>query len=111
MKYNIREDNSNLIISIEGDLLGVNDTILLLDEINDKINQGKLKAVIDMSGVRYMNSSGIGILITIYTKFKNKGGNAVILNPTDQTLKLLSMTKLDTVIKIFKDIDAAKEAL
>lgn len=111
MKYKIEELNSVLFITIEGDLLGVSDTIIFLDEINDKINSGKLKAIIDMSGIRYMNSSGIGILITVYTKFKNKGGNAVILNPNDQTLKLLNMTKLDTVIRIFQDVNAAQQAV
>jgi anti-sigma B factor antagonist len=97
-----------MYLTFQGDLLGIGDTLELMDQINEKINSGILKSIIDMKDVRYMNSSGIGILITIYTKFKNRNGNAVIINASEQIVKLLNMTKLNTVIKIFAD---EKEAL
>ncbi|MDX2190184.1 MAG: STAS domain-containing protein [Bacteroidota bacterium] len=101
MKFTEKTENNILIITFNGDLLGASDSLELMDVINDKINQGMYKAVINMKDVRYMNSSGIGMLVTIYTKFKNRNGEAVISNPSDQIVKLLTMTKLDTVIKIF----------
>ncbi len=111
MKYTLTEQNNTLIITFQGDLIGGSDSLELMDTINDKINNGVAKAVINMNDVRYMNSSGIGILITIFTKFKNKNGNAVVSNASDQIIKLLTITKLDTVIKLFSTQDEAIEGV
>ncbi|MDX2197044.1 MAG: STAS domain-containing protein [Cytophagales bacterium] len=101
MKFTEKTENNILQLTFHGDLLGIGDTLELMDLINEKINAGVLKSIINMKDVRYMNSSGIGILITIYTKFKNRNGEAVIINAAEQITKLLNMTKLNTVIKIF----------
>ena len=103
MKYTHKIDNGILFINFNSDLLGASDSLELMDFINEKINQGVYKAIVNMKEVRYMNSSGIGVLVTIYTKFKNRNGDAVIVNPSEQIVKLLTMTKLDSVINIYKD--------
>lgn len=107
MKYSGKIEKNILIVKFESDLLGATDNLELMDYINDAINQGVLKAVIDMSGVKYMNSSGIGVLITIYTKFKNRAGEAVVCSAGESIMKLLVMTKLDAVIKIYANEETA----
>ena len=99
MKYTSFISDSILGIKIEGDLLGAENCLDMIEDINSAINTENLYAVMDMSGVRYMNSSGIGLLVTIYTKYKGKSGNFAIINPTEQVTKLLTMTKLNTLIK------------
>ncbi len=47
-----------------------------------------------------MNSSGIGVLITILTKFRNKGGEVVLVSPSEQIKKLLIITKLNAIFLI-----------
>jgi anti-sigma B factor antagonist len=111
MKYTHKIENGILVISFTSDLLGAGDSLELMDFVNDKINQDLSKAVINMKDVKYMNSSGIGVIITIYTKFKNRNGDAVISNPSDQIVKLLTMTKLDSVVKIYKDEQEAVSKL
>lgn len=101
MKYTNTIEKNILYITFEGDLLGAGDNLELMDNINDALNQGVKKAIINMSKVKYMNSSGIGVLITIYTKFKNRTGEAVVCNVAETIMKLLVMTKLDAVIKIY----------
>lgn len=101
MKYTIKTVKNIFFITFNGDLLGAGDNLELMDSINDALNQGIKKVVINMSNVKYMNSSGIGVLITIYTKLKNRSGEAVVCNVADAIMKLLVMTKLDAVIKIF----------
>lgn len=108
MKYTNTIDKNTLFITFDGDLLGAGDNLDLMDNINDALNQGVKKAIINMSKVKYMNSSGIGVLITIYTKFKNRSGEAVVCNVAETIMKLLVMTKLDAVIKIYP---TEKEAL
>ena len=66
---------------------------------------------IDLSEVRYMNSSGIGVLITILTKFRNKGGEVVLIKPSDQIRKLLVITKLNAIFTIVESEEEAKTKL
>ena len=100
MKYSEKIENNTMTIQFDGDLIGGGDTLGLMDAVNERISQGILKCVIDLKDVRYMNSSGIGIIITIFTKFKNRGGDAFLANPSEQIQKLMRLTKLDTVIKV-----------
>ncbi|MFN0047913.1 MAG: STAS domain-containing protein [Cytophagales bacterium] len=111
MKYTLKLENNLLNLTFQGDLIGGFDSLELMDAINDKINQGVTKAIVNMGEVRYMNSSGIGILITIFTKFKNRNGNVVVSNASDQIIKLLTITKLDTVIKMYATMEEAQMAV
>ena len=67
-----------------------------------------LLCAIDISNVRYINSSGIGVLITVLTKFRNKDGELVLINPSEHVKKLLIITKLNA---IFNVVDNEKEAV
>ena len=62
---------------------------------------------IDIHDVRYINSSGIGVLITILTKFRNKGGEVVLIKPSDSVEKLLVITKLNSIFTIVPNLDHA----
>jgi anti-sigma B factor antagonist len=109
MKYSSKIEDQILMITLDGDMIGVGDSLGMIDQANDAINEGVLKLTIDLSTVRYMNSSGIGILVSLYTKFKNKGGAAVLVNPTESTKKILSITKLDAIIPMVSSLDEAKK--
>jgi anti-sigma B factor antagonist len=52
------------------------------------IQQQVLTCIIDISKLRYINSSGIGVLITILTKFRNKGGEVYLMKPSENVQKL-----------------------
>jgi anti-sigma B factor antagonist len=109
MKYTLEEVDKVLVVTFEGDLIGANDSVELMEVLNEKIGSGFSKSVVNMKNVRYMNSSGIGILITMFTKFRNKNGNFVICNASEQIVKLLNITKLDSVMKVFGSFDEALE--
>lgn len=108
MKYTSKVVENILFIQLQGDLIGEDNGIELLDHVNDKINDHVILCAIDLSEVRYMNSSGIGVLITMLTKFRNKGGEIVLINPSDQIKKLLIITKLNAIFNI---VNSEKEAL
>lgn len=103
MNYSTEVKDNIFFISLKGDLLGENNGLELVDLSNDRINEGTLLCAIDLSGVRYMNSSGIGVLITLLTKFRNKGGEVVLINPSEQIKKLLIITKLNAIFTIVND--------
>ena len=97
-QHNIR--NNVFIVKIEGDLIGENSGATLLEPVNDAINQKVMNCIIDISELRYINSSGIGVLITILTKFRNKGGEVYLMNPSENVKKLLVITKLNAIFHI-----------
>ncbi len=99
-------------LSISGDLLGENTGIELVDRINEYVNNSESKKfILDMSETRYVNSQGLGVLITSYTRVKNNGGVFVLLKPSEPVKKLLTITKLDSVFQIFNSLSEAELAL
>lgn len=108
MDYKKEVVDNILHLEISGDLIGENNGPGLVELLNDHINKGVTKCVIDISEVRYMNSSGIGVLITILTKLRNKEGEVVLLKPSEQVKKLLVITKLDNIFTI---VDTKEEAV
>jgi anti-sigma B factor antagonist len=108
MKYSTSVKENIFFIHLEGDLLGESNGLEIIDLVNDKINESLLLCAIDLSLVRYMNSSGIGVLITILTKFRNKGGEVVLIKPSEQIKKLLIITKLNAIFSI---IESEPEAI
>ena len=95
------------ILKLSGDMIGDDKGLALLELVNDTIYKGVLKCIIDISDMRYINSSGIGVLITVLTKFRNKGGEVVLVNPSDSVKKLLIITKLNAIFSISASVDIA----
>lgn len=108
MNYTHEIKNGTLVLKLEGDLIGENDGTGILSVATDSIQQKVLKCIIDISELRYINSSGIGVLITILTKFRNKGGEVFLLKPSENVKKLLVITKLNAIFQI---INSEEEAL
>jgi len=108
MKHTYQINDSILELSFSGDLIGENNGPMIIEMVNDIINKDIILCAVDISNIRYINSSGIGVLITILTKFRNKGGEVVLINPSDQVKKLLIITKLNAIFNI---VDNKKEAI
>lgn len=107
MKFSSEVKNETLVIRLDGDLIGENDGTGVLAIATDAIQKKVVKCVIDISNLRYINSSGIGVLITILTKFRNKGGEVYLLKPSESVQKLLVITKLNAIFQIAKTEDEA----
>ncbi len=107
MKFSSEVKNETLVIRLDGDLIGENDGTGVLSIATDAIQQKIVKCVIDISNLRYINSSGIGVLITILTKFRNKGGEVYLLKPSESVQKLLVITKLNAIFQIAKTEEEA----
>ncbi|MDW3211405.1 MAG: STAS domain-containing protein [Reichenbachiella sp.] len=111
MNYKINHEGDLVFINFEGDLIGEENGPEIIEAVNDSLSNNIIKCAVDISDVRYINSSGIGVLITILTKFRNKGGEVVIVNPSEHVKKLLAITKLNAIFTIVDSIVEAKEEL
>jgi anti-sigma B factor antagonist len=108
MEYTLEIQEKILFVNITGDFLGEN-TDQLTENVKEKMVAEKLQLCgIDLSGIRYMNSSGIGTLINILNIFKQNEGEAMLLTPPPGVKKNLEMMKLHTVFSI---VDSKEEAI
>jgi anti-sigma B factor antagonist len=107
MKYQYEIQDDIFVLSLNGDLIGENRGPELLELANEQINDDVKLCAIDISEVRFINSSGIGVLITMLTKFRNIDGEVVLINPSEQVKKLLIITKLNAIFTI---VDTREEA-
>src|SRR4051812_12260719 len=90
-----------VVLDLKGKItLGEGDE-LLKDKINSLVNQGRRNIVLNFGDVPYIDSSGFGELVRVYTTVSRQGGKLVLLNLTKRIVDLLSITKLLTVFEIF----------
>jgi len=100
MNFSHEIKNDKLIIRLSGDLIGEDNGTSIMEAVSNALQQGVMVCVVDISGLRYINSSGIGVLITILTKFRNKGGEVYLMKPSESVQKLLVITKLNAIFQI-----------
>lgn len=108
MEHTLEIQENILFINIQGDLLGDNPSNDFQELIRTKMLEENIQLCgIDLSGVRYMNSSGISLLINLLNMFKQNEGEAMLVNPSPQIKKLLEMMKLHTVFSILESKEEA----
>lgn len=94
--------NETLILQLSGDLIGEESGMSVIEIVNKALGEGTYTCVVDISDLRYINSSGIGVLITILTKFRNKGGEVFLMRPSKSVQKLLVITKLNAIFQVIQ---------
>ena len=96
------------VLDLKGKMtLGEGDE-LLKDKINSLLASGKKKLVLNLEGVPYIDSAGLGEIVRTYTTVSRQGGSLKLLNLTKRIEDLLSITKLLTVFETF---DTEPEAI
>ncbi len=73
------------------------------DSIKDLVSKGSRKLLLNLAGVSYIDSSGIGELVSGFTTVSNAGGSLKLLNLTKRIQDLLQITKLYTIFEVFDD--------
>ena len=111
MNFNSVMEKDVVVFRLQGDLIGEQYGLSIIAKADDHIADGILKCIVDISEIRYINSSGIGILITLLTKFRNKGGEVCLLKPSENVRKLLIITKLNAIFSVAETMDEAVEKI
>lgn len=101
--------NTLHIVTLEGKFLSEYDFREVLSDVEEKIALGQNKVIINLDSLVFINSSGIGALINILTKARTAGGESVIAGGNEQTSKLLVITKLSQIFRVFESVSKAKE--
>lgn len=100
-----------VIIKVTGDItLNKGGDVLLKDKVQSLLQQSHKKLLIDLSGVSYVDSAGLGELVQAYATTKNRGGALKLLNVTKRLKDLLVITRLLTVFDTYDDEATALES-
>ena len=103
-----RESGAVTVLDLSGKItLGEGDT-LLKDKLHSLLHQGKKKVLLNLGDVQYVDSAGLGAIVSAYTTMTREGGSLKLVNVTKRLQDLLSITKLLTVFETF---DSEAEAV
>jgi anti-sigma B factor antagonist len=105
MKLTSRERDDVMVLEPKGKIMGGPDATALHDQLHEFIDQNKKKVVIDLAKVDWMNSTGLGILISGLTTLRNNGGELKLANVTEKIQSLLTITKLITVFECYDSVE------
>ena len=107
MKYSIKEVLGVEVIEFTGKLEGGSGASEFQDLISSKIDEGKNKFVVNLKSVKFVNSTGLGILIRSYSTLKKSGGDMKLAEVSDKVNGVLAITKLNTVFKFYDTVNDA----
>jgi anti-sigma B factor antagonist len=96
-----------VILTLKGNLMGEPETTEFRDKIKNLVRDGFLKIVLDVAKLKWVNSSGLGALISALTSVNNAGGDMRIANVTEKIQSLFMITQLIKVFKVFESNERA----
>lgn len=109
IKVSTRQVDGVTILDLSGRITLGEGSVTLRDTIRELLTKGEKRILLNLGDVSYIDSSGIGELVSAYTSVKNAGGELKLLNLTKKVHDLLQITKLYTVFDV-KDDEASAVA-
>ena len=103
MKISTRQVDGVTILDLGGRITLGEGSVQLRDSVRDLLAKGQKKILLNLGDVNYIDSSGIGELVSAFTTVKNAGGELKLLNLTKKVHDLLQITKLYTVFDVRED--------
>ena len=110
MEYTI-DDHSNVkLITLTGRLIEKSQAGELIQDFEQLIDGGTTRYLMSLEGLEYVNSTGLNLLIGMFTTARNAGGELVIGGISPKVKKLMVITKLDSIFKIYDSVAEATES-
>jgi anti-sigma B factor antagonist len=106
MKASSRQVDGITVVDLSGRITLGEGSVVLRDTVRDLLAKGEKRLLLNLGEVTYIDSSGIGELVSAFTTVRNQGGELKLLNLTKKVHDLLQITKLYTVFDV-KDDEAA----
>jgi anti-sigma B factor antagonist len=107
MPLTVRQDGSISVLTVEGDLVIGDPEALFKKTVARLLEEGHTRLLVDLSGVRFLDSSGLGALVRAMTTSQSEGGQTKLVGAGPQVRKLLEMTKLDSVFEMYENLETA----
>jgi anti-sigma B factor antagonist len=106
MEHKTRQDGNVTVVELTGEI-DVSCAPQLKDLLQGLIDEGKNQLLIDLTGVPFMDSTGLGIFINALKRSRQANGEIKLVNPQEGLRKVFSITQTDKVFSIFDSVDEA----
>jgi anti-sigma B factor antagonist len=107
MNLKTTEENGVTVLTLTGDLVIGEPEATFKKTVMRLLEEGKVRLLVDLEGVGFLDSSGLGALVRALTNSQKEGGQTKLVHAGPQIRKLLEMTKLDSVFELHDDLQAA----
>ena len=105
MKINARHNDGITVLELKGNIMGGEDETVFYEKLHELIDQDRKRIVLDLSRVEWINSRGLGILISGLSTMRNNGGDLKLAGVADKVKSLLTMTRLITAFDSHETVD------
>jgi len=109
VEYEVTDRDGVTVLAIRGRLDAVRVGTIRADVV-EQMGKGSLKVVLDLSGLDWIDSSGVGLLVTLYKQTKAKGGNVVVACLQRQPQEIFRLLRLESAFKVYDTVDDAVAA-
>lgn len=107
MKLKATQHGPVTVIALDGNFMGGPDAGSLSNKLHELVEAGKSSVVVDMGGVGFINSTGLGLLIGGVTTMRNAGGNLKLARTSEKIAGLIKIAKLQSVFETYDSVQAA----
>ena len=101
MKIDFREMGAVTVLDTSGEMYGGPENMKLLDAVTELAKIKRLECLVNLSKVKYITSTGLGILVSARSRFAREGGVVKLCCPNSRVLDLLHVTRIDLIIEVF----------
>lgn len=99
MNIQVSRDNQYVKFSLSGSLY-VNEATILREKMLEHIREGQLEFLLDFAGVEYIDSSGLGVLVSMHKRVREQNGKIVLRGLNGEVKKIFELTRLTKVFEI-----------
>jgi anti-sigma B factor antagonist len=110
MKINHKTDGGVTVIELSGKVMGGPDHDKFKSAIAEMLENDSKNFILDLSGVPWINSTGLGILISGFTSIKNAGGVMKVCSVKERVLSIFYISQLENVFEVFPNCEEAKNS-
>lgn len=110
MKSSTTQQGNVTVITLEGNLMGGPDASTLNSTLHQLLGEGTRRVVLDLSGVQFINSSGLGLLIGGVNAMRSAGGSLKVAGASEKVRTLIKITKLEQIFELYSTVAEAVAA-
>ena len=107
LRAEAREAGEVTVLDLDGRLVFDDGDAVFREAVNDLINRQRLKIVVNLEQVTYIDSAGIGVLIGRYLSVRRRGGDVRLANLTTRSTHVMTITQLLNVFDVYDSVEAA----
>jgi anti-sigma B factor antagonist len=110
LKFTLKVVGDVCVLKLDGKFMAAGDSFFLREKIKNVLSMGIQKLLIDMDSVPYIDSTGVGFLVSSHTSISQEGGNLKLLKVKPKILEVFKLMNLLKVFEIFEDEDTAMKS-